>query len=228
MTTQSKTFQRVTGLSAIGAGLTYIIGFWVFFSILGPAQYGSPDIPATQHVQFLVDHVDMLIVWNQVIYILNAVLLVCVVIGLHQRTRGAGFGLPQTATAFGLIWAGLILASGMVNHIGTIHVSRLAAQDIDAAVGLWRAMVMVGSGLGGGNEITGGLWILLLSLVSYRAKMIPRLIILLGAIVGVAGVLSTIPMLSMATIVVGLGFILWFFAIGIALIGLPQSVHGKT
>lgn len=215
-------FQRMSGLAAIAAGLTYIIGFWVFFTVLGPAQYGSSNVPAADHVRFLVDNQAMMIGWNQIIYILNAVLLVVVVIGLHHRIKAGQDALAQTASAFGLIWAGLILATGMLQTVGISQVVRLAEQDVDAAVVLWRAMVMVGSGLGGGNEITGGLWIFLLSLVSYRSGSCPLALIIMGLVIGGAGILSTIPALSFATMIFGLGFILWFFAIGLLLLLRPH------
>lgn len=226
MTVSKTMFQRASGLSAIGAGLTYIIGFWVYFFILGPAQYGSSAMPAVRHVQFLMDNVSLFLAWNQVIYVLNAVLMVFIVIGLSARVSKGPDALTQAATAFGLIWAGLILAAGMVNHIGTTHVTRLAPQDMDAAITLWRAMVMVSAGLGGGNEITGGSWIFLLSLVAYRGKALPRFINIVGLIVGAAGIVSTFPPLAAATMVFGLGFILWFFAVGAVLIWSPSPIKG--
>jgi len=211
-------FQRLSGLAALAAGLTYVIGFWVYFSILGPVQYGSPAIPASDHVAFLVENAGLMSAWNLVIYVLNAVLMVVLVIGLHQRVKAAHDGLAQTAAAFGLIWAGLILATGMLTNVATAQIVQLSMHDMDAAANLWRASVVTAAGLGGGNEITGGMWILLLSLAGFQSKALPRLVNGLGVLVGGAGVLSTIPALAALTLVFGLGFIAWFFAIGVALL----------
>lgn len=209
--------QRISGLAAIAAGLTYIVGFWVYFTILGPARYGAADIPAEQHVAFLVDNEGLMIAWNLVIYVLNAGLMALVVIGLHDRVRRESGALARIAAAFGLIWTGLILAAGMVFNVGITRIVALADIDPAAAASLWHAVVTVGSGLGGGNEITGGLWILLLSLAALRSKKLPVFVSGLGLIVGAAGVASTVPVLADAAMVFGLGFIAWFFAAGLAL-----------
>ncbi|MEL6687442.1 MAG: DUF4386 domain-containing protein [Pseudomonadota bacterium] len=211
-------FERLSGLSAILAGLTYIIGFWVFFSVLGPAEYGSLSVPAKDHIRFLIDNRDFMLGWNLIIYVLNAVLMVLIVVGLHARVAERGGRLAQTATAFGLIWAGLILAAGMVNNIGTTQIVRLADIDMDAAVQLWRSVIVVGSGLGGGNEITGGLWIFLISLAAHQANALPMPVNALGCLIGLAGIISTIPPLASANMIFGLGFILWFFAVGLVLV----------
>ncbi len=142
-------FQRLSGLAAIAAGLTYVIGFWVYFSILGPAQYGSPAAPAAQHVRFLIDNEGLMTAWNLVIYVLNAVLMVVLVVGLHQRVKANGEALAQTASAFGVIWAGLILAAGMMANISIAQIVTLAGQDMEAAAALWRSSVVVGAALGG-------------------------------------------------------------------------------
>lgn len=216
-------FQRVSGVAAIAAGVTYLIGFWVYFAILGPAQYGSLGVPGAQHVAFLVDNETLMRRWNLVIYILNAVLMVFIVVGLHQRVRAGGTALAQVASAFGLIWAGLILAAGMVENISLSQIVALAEQDMAAAVSLWRSSTVVGAGLGGGNEITGGMWIFLLSGAGLQSRSIPIVVNVIGLIVGGAGIVSTIPALSEATMIFGLGFILWFFAIGLVLLVFPRS-----
>ena len=217
--------QRISGISAIAAGVTYIIGFWVYFSILDPAQYGSSEVPAAQHVQFLVEHQSLMNSWNLSIYILNAILMVFIVVGLHHRVKARSEALAQTASAFGIIWAGLILAAGMVANFSLGQVVTLSGQDPEAATALWRSTVVVGAALGGGNEITGGMWIFLLSVAGLYSKSIPMLMNIIGLIVGGAGVASTIPALADVTMIFGLGFIIWFFAIGLVLVFGKQAIE---
>ena len=211
------TLQRISGVAALAAAATYVYGFWIYFTLLGPAEYGRVDTPASRHVQLLIEHEALMIQWNLVIYVLNAVLMVILVAGLHQRMAAAAPVLARLAGAFGLVWAGLILAAGMVFNVGMTRIVALAEHDAAAAEALWHAVVVVGSGLGGGNEITGGLWVLLLSFAAWRTSVIPRLVGLLGSVVGAAGVVSTVPAFAAATTVFGLGFILWFVAIGFVL-----------
>lgn len=221
-------FERLSGISAILAGATYIIGFWAFFSVLGPAQYGSIAIAAEDHVRFLIENQDFMLAWNLIIYVLNAILMVLVVLGVHRRVSADGNALMQTATVFGLIWAGLILAAGMVNNIGTTQVVRVAEVDMSAAAALWRSMIVVGSGLGGGNEITGGLWVFLISLAAHQSKRLPLALNVLGGLVGAAGIMSTIPPLADANMIFGLGFIVWFFAAGLVLLIRPITASSAT
>ena len=63
---------------------------------------------------------------------------------------------------------------------------------------MWQAIEPVAQGLGSGSggEFLGGLWILLVSIVSLRSRSLPRSLGWLGLVVGVAGLLSIIPPLS--------------------------------
>lgn len=212
----------------MGAGFTYMAGFWMFFSVLGPAQYGSPAVDASEHVRFLTEHAGVMTAWYQVIYILNAVLMVFLVAGLHRRIRAAPPELAFSASAFGVIWAGLILATGMLMVIAIGQIVRLAGEDMSGAVGLWRATTVVGAGLGGGNEITGGIWIFLVSLACWTTKSLPLPINLLGLLVGASGIVSTVPLLALATMVFGLGGILWFLVLGAWLLWAPEFGDGHS
>ena len=74
----------------------------------------------------------------------------------------------------------------------------------------------VADGIGGGNEIIGGLWILLVSIVALKIKKLPKALNIIGVIVGIAGILSTIPPLANVTgMVFGLIQIVWFIWLGI-------------
>jgi hypothetical protein len=74
-------------------------------------------------------------------------------------------------------------------------------------------------GLGGGNEIVGGLWTLLVSVVALRTRALHRLVNYLGLVVGGAGILSAIPALGeIGGGVFGLTQIVWFVALGVLLL----------
>ncbi|MGA7758441.1 MAG: hypothetical protein WCA57_11425 [Ilumatobacteraceae bacterium] len=59
--------------------------------------------------------------------------------------------------------AGLAIAAGMVSNIAIGTVTDLNDTDPAAAETVWSALDSVQNGLGGGNEIAGGVWILLVS-----------------------------------------------------------------
>lgn len=73
--------------------------------------------------------------------------------------------------------------------------------------------------LGGGIEIPGGMWVLLASWAALRSGELPRLLDYLGLLVGIAGILTVLPMLADAlTSVFGLGLIVWFTWAGIVML----------
>ena len=61
----------------------------------------------------------------------------------------------------------------MLANIGMGAVVDLYGRDPAQAATLWRAMSTVEEGLGGGNELAGGLWILLASWAALRTRGLP-------------------------------------------------------
>lgn len=89
----------------------------------------------------------------------------------------------------------------------------------------WKILDTVEEGLGGGNEIVGSLWVVLLSWAALRSAIGPRVLNFLGLVIGVAGLATIVPVLSdTAAAIFGLGFIVWFIWIGIVLLGRRSSV----
>ena len=106
--------------------------------------------------------------------------------------------MAQTATAFGLIWAGLVIASGMVANISLGTVVDLYGKDPARAASVWLALSSVEEGLGGGNEVAGGLWVLLVSWAALWARGLPRALNYLGVVIGVSGLLTVVPVLMVS------------------------------
>ncbi len=72
-------------------------------------------------------------------------------------------------------------------------------------------------GLGGGNEILGGIWVLMISWVAIRTSELSRVLNYLGLLVGIAGILSALPGFGDAGLLFGLLQIPWFIWLGIIL-----------
>jgi hypothetical protein len=131
--------------------------------------------------------------------------------------------LMGATTAFGLIWAGLVIASGMIATIATGVVVDLFATDPAQATTVWLAVSPVIDGLGGGNEIVGGIWTLLVSVVALRTRALHRVLNYVGLVVGTAGILSAIPVLGeIGGGIFGLTQIVWFVGLGILLLRASQ------
>jgi hypothetical protein len=101
----------------------------------------------------------------------------------------------------------------------------LYGQDPAQAASIWLALDSVETRLGGGETIAGSLWVLLVSWAALRAGGLPRALNCFGVVISVAGILSTVvPALEVVGIVFGLGFIVWFVWLGIAMLrGSPSA-----
>ena len=208
--------QKVGGMAALLAAVTFIVGFVLLFTLLVPAGYFAADMDPVQTAAFLVDNQAILYIWYLIIYVIFGIFLVVLSLALHQRLQSGAPALSQIATAFGLIWAGLVIASGMVANVGLGVVVELYGQDPVQAATVWAAVHVVVVGLGGGNEIVGGVWLLLISWAAWQADTLSRGLNGLGLVVGTAGILTTVfPTLDALGAVFGLGSIVWFIWTGV-------------
>jgi hypothetical protein len=211
--------QKIGGLAGLTCAATYIFGFALLVTLLAPLGFGSSDIDARAIVEFIETGAGVLILWNTVIYILNSLALAVLVVAVHSRLRADTPEWAEVTRALGLIWATLVLGAGMLANVAVERAAALAAADIDRAVGLWETLHAVELGLGGGNEIAGGVWIGCVSLAGWIGRSLGKVTVGLGLLTGIGGLLTLIPVLGdTAGAVFGLGAIAWFIAIGVTLL----------
>jgi hypothetical protein len=206
--------QKLGGIAALIEAALYVTGFALFLTVLDPSGYEGH----VERIAFLADNQVASYIANLLIYVVFGVVLVVLVLALHARLKNGSPAIMQTATVFGLIWAGLVIASGMIANIGNSTVIGLFSEHQDQAVSLWLAIITVQEALGGGNEIVGGLWVLLLSWAALRAGNLPKVLNYLGALVGLAGILTVVPAFDVLMDVFGLGQIVWFAWLGIVML----------
>jgi hypothetical protein len=212
--------QKWGGAAALYEAPAYIIGFIGFIAVVNVGGLTDPAAKVTA----LVENQGLLTALHLIVYVIWGATLVVLALALHERLGGDHAALARTATAFGLIWALLVIASGMIYNVGMELVVALAPADLAQAGTVWLAIEAVFNGLGGGVEVVGGIWVVLLSLAGLRSGRLPRAFSLFGFIVGAAGLLSVIPALSeiMASLF-GLTQIVWFAWLGISLLRQPQK-----
>lgn len=206
---------RMGGVAALLLAAAYVVGIGLSVTVLDTS--GITD--AVEEVAFLVGHQAIMAIWILFIYVVFGVLLVVLALALHGLLRAGAPELAQTGTVFGLIWATLLIASGMVYKVGLQAVAGLYPQDPTAAAALMAAVTVVHEGVGGVNEIPGGLWTLLISAAALQAGRFPRALNLLGLLIGVAGLLTVVPAIfNVAVAIFGLSSIVWFIWLGVVLL----------
>ncbi len=212
-------FRKWGGVAALIEAAAYIFGFGMAIAVLVPAGYEPVDFEAGEAVAFLAENQTAVYVWTFVIFIVAGVFMVPLSLALHERLKAASRPLILTATAFGLMWATLIVASGMLIIIDLGVIVDLFGKNPTQAETVWLSLNAVEEALGGGIELPGGLWVLLLSWAASRTGGLPKMLNYLGLLVGIAGILTVVPPLAdVLTSVFGLGFIVWFTWVGVVML----------
>jgi hypothetical protein len=210
--------QKIGGVSAILESVIYVSAF-VFFG----AIWNFPaDADSVKQFAFLAENQVILSIVNLIMYVLFGILLAVLVLALHERLKGSTPILSKIASIFGVVWVGLVIASGMIANIGLATVLELSAKDPEQAMTVWRAIYSVVEGLGGGNEVVGGLWVLLLSFAALKGNELPKILNYLGLFVGIVGVLTIYPA-DVLTEIFGMSQIVWFSWLGVAMLASSKS-----
>ncbi|MFK8031973.1 MAG: DUF4386 family protein [Gammaproteobacteria bacterium] len=212
-------YKKIGGLAALVEAVAYILGIAIFIFVLDSSGYDGP----VRKVEFLKDNQTSLHLTMTAVYIIFSLVLVVLAMSLFEHLkRGAPF-LMQIATAFGLIWSGLVVSSGMIFIMGMEGVIDLYAADPERAATVWQSIAPVQDAVGGGMELLGGVWVLLVSVAALKGGQLPKLLNYLGIVIGTSGVLTVLPMRELTIAVFGLGQIIWFIWLGIALLIEPES-----
>lgn len=220
-----QSIQKMGGIGAIIAGGTFLVGLAMMAAMLWDFVSAST---ASDAVEFIVDNQVALYIWNITIHIVFGIALVPLVLAIRDRLADARSPLARVSTVFGLIWAGVIVCTGMITNIAYATVTDLQGTDPDMAATVWSALDAVANGIGGGNEVLGGVWVLGLSIVALREKLFARWTNYLGVVMGIAALVTIIPPLEDVGAVFGLGLIVWFVAVGVALIKGASDVDAPT
>lgn len=210
-----KNLQKMGGFAALYMALAYLLGIVLFLFVL---DYPNIVDPA-QRVALLVDKQMVIYATNLIMYVIFGCFLVVFVLAFYERLKVGAPAMMQVATVIGLIWAGSLIASGMVANAGIAPVVALYGKDPAQAALTWQGFEVVASGLGNGNgEILGGLMTLLISWAALRTGGLPHLLNYVGVVVGLVGIVSTIPGLSDLAGIFGMGQLLWFVWLAIILL----------
>jgi hypothetical protein len=208
-------YLRIGGLAALIEAAIYVAGIAYFLLVLDFANVTQP----LQQVELFVANEVGLYAMYLLIYVAFGAVLIPLALALHEHLESGAPMLMRVTTAFGLVWAGLVIASGMIATLATGVVVDLYGTDPTQATTVWLAVSPVIDGLGGGNEIVGGIWTLLVSVVALRTGALRRLVNYVGLVVGTAGIISAVPALGeIGGGIFGLTQIVWFVAIGVILL----------
>lgn len=210
-----KSLIKIAAYSAIVEAALYLFGFALLIGALNP---GDQVLDLADRLAFYSEHKTLYQYWILLIYVAFGVVLVFLSFSLNGLLKEKQPVLSGLATVFGYVWSVLVIASGMITNIGLNAALALQTENIQQASQLWLTIETLQNGLGGGVEVVGGIWVLLVTLAGLKAHQLPKAMHWLGLLVGVAGILTVIPGLSELGAVFGLLQIIWFMWLGIALL----------
>lgn len=209
--TEQPTASRLAGGAALVKAATYVVGFGVMGLVLVPNGYADAVSDPAGSLAFLRENEWTMYSWYLVLYLLGGFALIALVVGLDARLDSAPPLTRRTAAVVGHVWAGLLLASGLVALVGQRAVIALADSDLVLATSTWSSVSVVQDALGGGIEIVGAVWVVLVSVLGWRTGRLGRGMSTVGVATGLAGSATLVPAAADAAgSVFGLGFIVWF------------------
>ena len=207
--------QKVGGLAALYLAAAYVVAMPYFLALV---KYPSVVDPV-EKVALLVGNHGSMTAMYLITYVIFGIVLAVLALALYARLEDGAPALTQAATAVGLLWAFVLVASGMIFNAGMAAVVGLHGTSPAQAVSAWQAIEPVTEGLGGsGGELLGGLWVLLVSVAALRTGQLPKVLNWIGVAIGAAGVVSIVPALKDLAYVFGLLQIVWFVGLGFVLL----------
>ena len=188
------------------------LGMFIIFGALLAIPQG-PDI--NERITYVMAEQDLIGIAYLLGYFIFGILLLVAVQAIHNRFLGVSRHLLNSAGLFGFIWVVLMMCAGMIALVGMNTMIAMNLKDPQAAAILFYSYTMIVNALGGGIELVGGMWVLLLSIAGLRSSIFSRSLCVVGLFVGVFGILTVFPSLPFMKEAFGLTQIVWFVWVGV-------------
>ncbi len=215
--------QKWGGVAAITQSCTYIFGFILFFIVLETALYSDPP----SLLQYMILNRDHFYAGYIVIGIVFSFALIVLAQALHQRFKYNAAQFMGFTTLVAYLWAGFVLSSTFIYLTGIAVIASIYDVDQERALTVFQSTSIIVDALGGGIELLGAVWVILVSYVGIKLNVYHRLVHFWGLGVGAAGILTLLKgftflssniMFETASAIFGLGQILWFIGLGSAML----------
>jgi hypothetical protein len=209
----NKNGKLIGALSGFYLALSYLVGIIIFLVVL---KY--PEITnAVDKVTVLKNYKFITCFTNILMYILFGPVFVVFVLLLKNKFSEYKSVLLDFSAIIGYIWAGCLVASGMVANAGIEPVLSIYNNDVEKASDLWQIIDTISMGFGNGNgEILGGIFTLSFSIFALKNELQNKIVNIFGIIIGFIGIISLIPMLNDLGGVFGITQMIWFVCISIS------------
>jgi len=203
------TFQKAGGMAALAHAFAYLVGIILVVTLIFPVLNGNPD----GYFEYVRDNPVLMHTWILITYWGSAVSVVFMALALYHRLNTRSPLIMQAATVFGLIWAGLIIASANLMLKDFRVITELFTNDPSLTPTAWTILEAVENGIISGNELVGSLWVSLVCLAALRQNGLTRPLATLGVTLGVVGLVTLV--FPEACFVFGLCMVIWSIWLGV-------------
>lgn len=225
----SHNLQKAGGVAALLMAATFVVAFVSFLGVLMPAGYFDDGITPAEKVAIIADNSAFASLGYLIPYVAWGLLMVVLVLALYDRLKSRVPVLAQMSTVFGLIWAVIVIASGLIAVFGIRTATELYAIDAAQAASVWVATETVANALGGeAGEVLGGVWLLVLGAAGLKAGLLTKGLNYLALALGAIALSTVVPILQPLAAIYGLGLIVWFVWIGVHMIRDTRKVAPKV
>lgn len=192
--------------------ICYIIGFVCMFMFFKPLT--NSFLPAKEKFNYILENKHQLTLWYFVIYVLFGIFLIPLVFIIKNYFNNTKWS--KLTSIFGYIWAAFVIASGFIFIIGIEKVSAIQVVD-EQKLTIWNTISILQEALGGGIELIGGFWVMLIGINGFIDKKGGLFFNVFSLLLGLIGVVTIIPFLFNLGGVFGLLQIIWFIVLGFKL-----------
>jgi hypothetical protein len=211
--------QRAGGGAALYLAAAYLVAMPYFLLVVNLEGLAGP----AEKVAALATYQNSHYVMYLITYVVFGIVLGALAQALSKRLSGSPT-IAAVGGVVGFIWACMLVASGLIFNFGAGAAVELLAKSPAQAASLWQVIQPVADGLSSGQgELLGGLWVLLVSVAALRTGALPNPLNWLGVLIGVAGIVSVVPVLREVGLVFGLLQIIWFIWLGIVMLRTKAS-----
>lgn len=211
-----KNMQKLGAAAALVDAATYLVSMALLFTLLTP--FGG-EMEFGQFMAFFLDNQAVIFAWHVLMYLVNGVALVILALALYERLKNGAPVLAKVSVVLGLAWAVMVFASGFITIYGFEVMGALFAKEPAQAQGLKLAFETITTGLDHSDRFLGCLWVLLTSWAALRTRLLPKKLNLLGIIIAVPGLISTlVPSTNEMAYAFGMGIIVWWLWLGFVLL----------
>jgi len=213
MTHDKRPLKTLAGVAFIGMALCYITLFIIYGAILSTPA----DVSTAEKIAYVIENKGLFNFTYILGYVVFACLLCfCVYVtgNLYQKASPAAMAM---ASLFGYFWVVVLLCTGMIGISSNELLENYSVANPAAADAIYYASMLMTESLGGGIEFIGGVWLVLLAVVSWRHQLLSKSLTVFTLVKGAIGVATLFSAESLLRELFGVTGIIWFIWMGIVM-----------